>query len=100
MTMDIKKNKIPAAVQTIHLIAVCGTGMGALACMLKDLGFEVTGSDQKIYPPMSDFLKQKGVQIKDGFRAENLSHGPDLVIVGNAVSRDNSEVEELHRLGL
>ena len=96
----MKKNDIPKTVETIHLIAVCGTGMGALACMLKDLGFEVTGSDQKVYPPMSVFLKQKGIQIKDGFKADNLSHAPDLVIVGNAVSRDNPEVEELHRLGL
>jgi UDP-N-acetylmuramate: L-alanyl-gamma-D-glutamyl-meso-diaminopimelate ligase len=100
MTMDMKKNTIPEAVQTIHLIAVCGTGMGALACMLRDLGFEVTGSDQKMYPPMSYFLKQKGIKMNDGFRAENLSYGPDLVIVGNAVSRDNPEVEEMHRLGL
>jgi UDP-N-acetylmuramate: L-alanyl-gamma-D-glutamyl-meso-diaminopimelate ligase len=98
--MDMTKNQIPETVQIIHLTAVCGTGMGALACMLKDLGFEVTGSDQKIYPPMSVFLKQKGIQIKDGFKADNLSHAPDLVIVGNAVSRDNPEVEELHRLGL
>ena len=96
----MKKNDIPKTVETIHLIAVCGTGMGALACMLKDLGFEVSGSDQKVYPPMSVFLKQKGIQIKDGFKADNLSHAPDLVIVGNAVSRDNPEVEELHRLGL
>jgi len=100
MTMDMKKNKIPEAVQTIHLIAVCGTAMGALACMLRDLGFEVTGSDQKMYPPMSYFLKQKGIKMNDGFRAENLSYGPDLVIVGNAVSRDNPEVGEMHRLGL
>ncbi len=98
--MDMKKNIIPEAVQTIHLTAVCGTGMGALACMLRDLGFEVTGSDQKIYPPMSHFLKQKGIKMNDGFRAENLSYGPDLVIVGNAVSRDNPEVEEILRSGL
>ena len=98
--MDMKKNKIPKTVQTIHLIAVCGTGMGALACMLRDLGFEVTGSDQKIYPPMSHFLKQKGIRMNDGFKAENLSHEPDLVIVGNAVSKDNPEVKEMHRLGL
>lgn len=98
--MDMTKNTIPDSVQTIHLIAVCGTGMGALACMLKDLGFAVTGSDQKVYPPMSVFLEQKGVRIKDGFRADNLSHYPDLVVVGNAVSRDNPEAEELHRLGL
>ena len=86
--------------QTIHLTAVCGTGMGALACMLRDLGYEVTGSDQKIYPPMSHFLDQKGIKMNDGFKAENLSYGPDLVIVGNAVSRDNPEVEEMQRMGL
>ena len=100
MTMDMTKNKIPEVVQTIHLIAVCGTGMGALACMLRDLGYEVTGSDQKIYPPMSLFLKQKGISMKEGFAAENLSHKPDLVIVGNAVSRDNPEVQEMDGLGL
>jgi UDP-N-acetylmuramate: L-alanyl-gamma-D-glutamyl-meso-diaminopimelate ligase len=87
-------------VQTIHLIAVCGTGMGALACMLRDLGFEVTGSDQKIYPPMSHFLMQKGITINDGFRAKNLAYEPDLVIVGNAVTKDNPEARELHRRGL
>ena len=96
----MEKNQIPKAVRTIHLIAVCGTGMGALACMLRDLGFEVTGSDQKIYPPMSLFLKQKGICMVAGFAAENLSHKPDLVIVGNAVSRDNPEVQEMDRLGL
>jgi UDP-N-acetylmuramate: L-alanyl-gamma-D-glutamyl-meso-diaminopimelate ligase len=94
------KNEIPEVVQTIHLIAICGTGMGALACMLRDLGYEVTGSDQKIYPPMSLFLKQKGICMNEGFAAQNLAHKPDLVIVGNAVSRDNPEVEEMDRLGL
>ncbi|MBW2481227.1 MAG: UDP-N-acetylmuramate:L-alanyl-gamma-D-glutamyl-meso-diaminopimelate ligase [Deltaproteobacteria bacterium] len=94
------KNEIPEVVQTIHLIAICGTGMGALACMLRDLGYEVTGSDQKIYPPMSLFLKQKGIVMNEGFAAQNLAHKPDLVIVGNAVSRDNPEVEEMDRLGL
>ena len=98
--MDMNKNIIPETVQTIHLIAVCGTGMGALACMLRDLGFEVTGSDQKIFPPMSHFLKQKGIKMNDGFRAENLSYEPDLVIVGNAVTKDNPEVQEMHRRGL
>ena len=86
--------------QTIHLIAVCGTGMGALACMLRDLGYEITGSDQKIYPPMSHFLAQKGIKMNDGFRTENVSYGPDLVIVGNAVTKDNPEVKEMHRRGL
>ncbi|MGD9081588.1 MAG: Mur ligase domain-containing protein, partial [Desulfobacterales bacterium] len=58
-------NLIPEDVRKIHLIAVCGTGMGALACMLKNLGFEITGSDHKIYPPMSDFLVEQGVHIMD-----------------------------------
>jgi UDP-N-acetylmuramate: L-alanyl-gamma-D-glutamyl-meso-diaminopimelate ligase len=98
--MDMKKNHIPAEVRRIHLMAVCGTAMGALACMLKDLGYEVTGSDQKVYPPMSDFLAGRGIRIMDGFRPENLGQPPDLVVVGNAVTRLNPEAVELERLGL
>ncbi len=98
--LDMNKNRIDPNVRTIHLIAVCGTGMGALACMLRDLGFEVTGSDQKVYPPMSTFLEQKGIRIMNGYRAENVSYGPDLVVVGNVISKDNPEVMQVHRLGL
>jgi UDP-N-acetylmuramate: L-alanyl-gamma-D-glutamyl-meso-diaminopimelate ligase len=98
--MDMNKNRIDDSVQTIHLIAVCGTGMGALACMLRDLGFEVSGSDQKVYPPMSTFLEQKGIRIMNGYRAENVNHSPDLVVVGNVISRDNPEVMQVHRMGL
>ncbi len=98
--MDMNKNRIDDSVQRIHLIAVCGTGMGALACMLRDLGFEVSGSDQKVYPPMSTFLEQKGIRIMNGYRAENVNHRPDLVVVGNVISRDNPEVMQVHRMGL
>ncbi|MDX2448389.1 MAG: UDP-N-acetylmuramate:L-alanyl-gamma-D-glutamyl-meso-diaminopimelate ligase [Desulfobacterales bacterium] len=98
--MDLDKNKIPKHVQSIHLIAVCGTGMGALACMLKDLGYAVTGSDQHVYPPMSTFLEEKGISLSQGFQPENLAYGPDLVVVGNAVSKDNPEVVEMVRKGL
>jgi UDP-N-acetylmuramate: L-alanyl-gamma-D-glutamyl-meso-diaminopimelate ligase len=98
--MDMTKNRIDATVQKIHLTAVCGTGMGALACMLRDLGFEVTGSDQKVYPPMSTFLEQKGIRIMDGFREENLEYGPDLVVIGNVVTRENPEAVKAHRMGL
>jgi len=98
--MDMSKNVIPDDVRRVHLMAVCGTAMGALACMLKDLGYEVTGSDQKVYPPMSDFLAGRGIRIVDGFRPENLGHRPDLVVVGNAVTRLNPEAVELDRLGL
>ena len=98
--MDLAKNQIPENVRRIHLIAVCGTGMGALACILKDLGYGVTGSDQHVYPPMSTFLKDKGISLTQGYRPENLAYGPDLVVVGNAVSKDNPEVLEMARMGI
>jgi len=90
--MDQELNHIPANVQKIHITAVCGTGMGALACMLKDMGFDVTGSDHKVYPPMSTFLAEKGIPVADGFQASNIPPGTDLVIIGNAVRKDNPEV--------
>ncbi len=90
--MDLSKNQIPEHVKRIHLIAICGTGMGALAGMLKDKGYTVTGSDQKVYPPMSEFLSGKGIDIKKGFHEKNIDYGPDLVVVGNAVSKDNPDV--------
>jgi UDP-N-acetylmuramate: L-alanyl-gamma-D-glutamyl-meso-diaminopimelate ligase len=98
--MPENQNRIPEHVSKVHLIAVCGTGMGALACMLKNLGLEISGSDQNIYPPMSDFLREQGIQIMEGFKAEHICGEPDLVIVGNAVSRDNPEVQRLMRAGI
>lgn len=98
--METDKNRIPDAVKTIHLIAVCGTGMGALAAMLVDMGFSVTGSDHRVYPPMSEFLARKGIRVNNGFAGRNLSYGPDLVIVGNAVTRDNPEARMLETMGL
>jgi UDP-N-acetylmuramate: L-alanyl-gamma-D-glutamyl-meso-diaminopimelate ligase len=87
-----ENNRIPEQVKSVHLTAVCGTAMGALACMLKDMGYRVTGSDTNIYPPMSRFLEEKGVPVMAGFDRSHLSNRPDLVVVGNAVSRDNAEV--------
>ena len=98
--MDLNKNKISENVKNIHLIAICGTGMGALGSMLKDLGYTVTGSDHKVYPPMSEFLSNKGIQIAEGFNEKNVSYGPDLVVVGNAVSKDNPEVVKMDQMGL
>ena len=98
--MDLIRNRIPEKVKSIHLIAVCGTGMGALASLLKDSGYVLTGSDQHVYPPISTFLKDKGIHVDQGYSAENLDHNPDLVIVGNAVSRDNPEVVAMHQKGL
>ena len=93
-------NTIPEQVKTIHLIAVCGTGMGALACMLNDLGYEVTGSDANVYPPMSTFLADKGIIVFKGFDADHLAGRPDLVVVGNAVRRENPEASAMREMGL
>ncbi len=81
------------APQHIHLIAICGTGMAALAGMLKQRGCEITGSDTNVYPPMSTFLESLGIPVYNGFDASHLQPGPDLVIIGNAMSRGNPEVE-------
>lgn len=87
-------------VKHIHLIAVCGTAMGALAGMLKRKGFRVTGSDEGVYPPMSTHLEELGIEIMAGFSPRNLDSNPDLVIVGNTVKRINPEAQELERRGI
>ncbi len=84
----------PGSIKTVHLIAVCGTGMASLACLLKEQGFHVTGSDINIYPPMSEILKQAGIEVKPGWKPENIAPDTDLVIIGNAISRDNVEAQE------
>ncbi len=90
----------PNLAKTVHLIAICGTGMGALAGMFKEAGFQVSGSDHRVYPPMSTFLEGQGIRIMEGFQPENLSHSPDLVVVGNAVSRDNPEIVRMFEMDL
>ncbi len=81
--------------QTIHLIGICGTAMATLAAMLKRKGFNVRGSDQDVYPPMSDFLHAEGIPTLVGYRPEHISADLDLVVVGNAISRGNPELEEV-----
>jgi UDP-N-acetylmuramate: L-alanyl-gamma-D-glutamyl-meso-diaminopimelate ligase len=79
----------------IHLIGICGTAMATLAAMLKNKGHDVRGSDQNVYPPMSDFLLQQGITTLQGYSADHISAEIDLVIVGNAISRGNIELEEV-----
>jgi UDP-N-acetylmuramate: L-alanyl-gamma-D-glutamyl-meso-diaminopimelate ligase len=79
----------------IHLIGICGTAMASLAGMLKQLGIHVTGSDAAAYPPMSDFLRELGIPVAQPFAAQNLKPRPDLVVIGNAMSRGNVELEEV-----
>ena len=80
-------------IRRIHLIGICGTAMAALGAMLKNAGYSVTGSDEGMYPPMSDFLAQNRIDAREGFDEANLCPAPDLVVVGNALSRGNPEIE-------
>ena len=76
----------------IHLIGICGTAMASLAGMLEQRGFRLTGSDAAAYPPMSDFLASLGIPLAQPFALANLDPRPDLVVVGNAISRGNVEL--------
>ncbi|ORU90608.1 MAG: UDP-N-acetylmuramate:L-alanyl-gamma-D-glutamyl-meso-diaminopimelate ligase [Cycloclasticus sp. symbiont of Poecilosclerida sp. M] len=84
----------------VHILGICGTFMGGLAVMAKRLGHTVTGSDANVYPPMSTQLEAEGIELMSRYRAENLQVKPDVVIIGNALSRGNEEVEEVLNLGL
>ena len=78
-----------------HLIGICGTAMASLAGMLQARGHKVTGSDQNVYPPMSTQLESLGIEIINGYKAENADVGADCTIVGNTISRGNAELEEV-----
>jgi UDP-N-acetylmuramate: L-alanyl-gamma-D-glutamyl-meso-diaminopimelate ligase len=77
----------------VYLIGICGTAMATLAALLKQRGLHVRGSDQHVYPPMSDFLAAEGIQAHAGFDAVHITDDIDLVVVGNAISRGNPELE-------
>jgi UDP-N-acetylmuramate: L-alanyl-gamma-D-glutamyl-meso-diaminopimelate ligase len=89
-----------AELRHIHLIAICGVGMSALAGMLQARGFRVTGSDQNVYPPMSTQLEALGIDLRQGFSPDHLADHPDLIVVGNAVSRSNPEVQTMLAQGI
>lgn len=74
--------------------------MGGLALLARELGHEVTGSDANVYPPMSTQLEDAGIQLMEGYSADNLARRPDLVVIGNALSRGNPEVEAVLDQGL
>ncbi|SRR5579883_461199 len=77
----------------IHILGICGTFMGGVAALARELGHEVEGSDANVYPPMSDQLRALGIELKSGYLAEHLQPQPDLVLVGNAMTRGNPAVE-------
>lgn len=84
----------------LHIIGICGTFMGSLALLARELGYTVSGSDANVYPPMSTQLEAAGIALTEGYRADNLLPAPDCVVVGNALSRGNAEVEALLDSGL
>ena len=82
------------APEHFHFLGICGTAMGSVAAALRDRGCTVTGSDEKVYPPMSDFLRARGIALSEPYRAENLPNDPEaVVVIGNAIKRGNPEVE-------
>lgn len=93
-------NFAPETTEHIHIMGICGTGMAALAGMLKDSGYTITGSDSQVYPPMSHFLDQLQIPVSNGYGAENLTPKPDLVIVGNVITRKNPEAIALSGLDI
>lgn len=84
----------------IHILGICGTFMGSLAVLAKSLGHQVSGSDASVYPPMSTQLAAQGIDLMEGYAAEHLQPRPDLVIIGNAMSRGNAAVEYVLNEGI
>ncbi len=82
-----------ARIQSVHFVGICGTAMASTAAAMKDKGVRVTGSDQNVYPPMSTFLAERGIEVIPGYAEQNLASKPDLVVIGNAISRGNPEAE-------
>ena len=81
------------APKKFHFLGICGTAMASVAAALQERGFKISGSDENVYPPMSNFLQEKGITAKEGYHAENLPADADVVVIGNAMKRGNPEVE-------
>lgn len=86
--------------ERVYLIAICGVGMASLAGLLQSQGYRVNGSDQNSYPPMSTYLSRLGIQVLSGFNEEHLKERPDLVVIGNAASATNPEIQAVLKLGI
>ncbi len=80
-------------IRSVHFVGICGTAMASAAAALQQKGVQVTGSDQNVYPPMSTFLAEQRIEVGSGYAEQNLARKPDLVVIGNAISRGNPEAE-------
>ena len=87
-------------IQSVHFVGICGTAMASAAAAMQEKGVKVTGSDQNVYPPMSTFLEERNIEVISGYAEQNLVPKPDLVVIGNAISRGNPEAESVldHKL--
>lgn len=84
----------------VHILGICGTFMGGIACLAAAKGYRITGSDENVYPPMSTQLEKLGITLQEGYKAEHLAERPDLVVIGNALGRGNPAVEYVLNSGL
>ena len=84
----------------LHIVGICGTFMGNLALLARELGYRVSGSDLNAYPPMSELLSKQNIEVATGYHPDNLKDRPDLVVVGNTISRTNPEVDRMLNLGI
>lgn len=100
MNLDPDLNYAPEKTEHIHIMGICGTGMAALAGMLRDSGYTITGSDSQVYPPMSTYLEKLQIPVNNGYGSANLTPTPDLVIVGNVITRKNPEAIALSGLDI
>src|SRR5437764_9379097 len=80
-------------VQSVHFVGICGTAMASAAAAMQQMGIKVSGSDQNVYPPMSTFLAERNIEVISGYAEQNLAHKPDLIVIGNTISRGNPEAE-------
>lgn len=96
--LDKTLNRPVEDITHVHLMGICGTGMAGLAGMLQQVGYRVTGSDNQVYPPMSDFLRTLDIPVAIGYQAANLKERPDLVVVGNVITKENPEALALAEL--
>jgi UDP-N-acetylmuramate: L-alanyl-gamma-D-glutamyl-meso-diaminopimelate ligase len=87
-------------IRSVHFVGICGTAMASAAAAMKARGYHVTGSDHNVYPPMSTFLEGQKIEVSPAFSEANLAYKPDLVVIGNAISRGNAEAEAVldHKL--
>jgi UDP-N-acetylmuramate: L-alanyl-gamma-D-glutamyl-meso-diaminopimelate ligase len=94
------RRMVSTDIRSIHFVGICGTAMASVAAAMKARGYTITGSDSQVYPPMSTFLAQQKIDVMPAYSESNLKHKPDLVVIGNAISRGNAEAEAVldHKL--